>query len=124
LREVGIALHTMTSYRVERLAEQVQHLVSELLERRVKDPRLSMISVTSVKMSPTLREATIFVSALGGEAVRDEVMRGLESAKGYLRREVGRHLKLRIAPDLFFKWDTAIEKGDQVLNLLDELKDE
>lgn len=114
----------MTSHRVERTAEQVQHLISELLGRRIKDPRLSMISVTSVKMSPTLREATIFVSALDGEAARDEVMRGLESAKGYLRHEIGRHLQLRVTPDLFFKWDTAIEKGDHVLSLLDELKDE
>jgi len=114
----------MTSYRVERIAEQVKHLVSELLERRIKDPRLARVNVTSVKVSPTLREATLFVSALAGESARDGVMDGLESAKGFLRREVGRRLQLRNVPELYFKWDTAIEKGDHVLSLLDDLKEE
>ncbi len=113
----------MSSYRAERVAEQIQHLVSELIERRVKDPRLAMVSVTAVKTSPTLREATIFVSALNGAAVKDEVLSGLEHAKGYLRREVGRRLQLRTVPDLFFKWDDSLEAGDTVLRLLDELKD-
>jgi len=114
----------MTSFRAERVAEQIQHVISELLERRVKDPRLAMVSVTAVKASPTLREATIFVSALGGAATRDEVLQGLESARGYLRREVGRRLQLRNAPDLFFKWDDSIETGEDVLRLLDDLKKE
>lgn len=113
----------MSSYRAERVAEQIQHLVGELIERRVKDPRLAGVSVTAVKTSPTLREATIFVSALNGAAVKDEVLNGLEHAKGYLRREVGRRLQLRNVPDLIFKWDDSLETGDNVLRLLDELKD-
>ena len=114
----------MTSHRHDRVAEQIQHLVSELLERRIKDPRLAMISVTAVKLSPTLREATIYVSALNGVEARDEVLAGLESAKGYLRREVGRRLQLHTLPELYFKWDASLEKGDHVLGLLDELKEE
>jgi len=109
---------------MERTAEQIQHFVSDLLERRIKDPRLSMLTITRVKVSPTLREATIFVSALDGVAVRDAVMAGLEHARGYLRREVGRHLQLRSAPELYFKWDESLESGDHILRLLDELKDE
>ena len=111
------------SFRPERTAEQIQYLISELLERRIKDPRLTTISVTAVKTSPTLREATIFVSALGGAAARAEALDGLESAKGYLRREVGRRLQLRNAPELYFKWDDSIEAGDRVLRLLDDLKE-
>lgn len=114
----------MTSHRKERVAEQIQFLISELLERRIKDPRLTMVSVTAVKTSPTLREATIYVSALEGVAVRDEVMDGLEHAKGYLRREVGRRLQLRNVPELTFKWDESLESGDHVLRLLDDLKEE
>jgi ribosome-binding factor A len=114
----------MTSHRHDRVAEQIQHLVSELLERRIKDPRLALISVTAVKLSPTLREATVYVSALNGVEARAEVLAGLESAKGYLRREVGRRLQLRTVPELYFKWDESLEKGDHVLGLLDELKDE
>ncbi len=113
----------MTSFRPERVAEQIQVLISELLERRIKDPRLALLSVTAVKTSPTLREATVFVSALSGAAARDEALDGLESAKGYLRREIGRRLQLRTVPELYFKWDDSIEAGDRVLNLLDDLKE-
>ncbi|HEY4690243.1 MAG TPA: 30S ribosome-binding factor RbfA [Anaerolineae bacterium] len=114
----------MASHRVERTAEQIRNFISDLMERRIKDPRLAMITITKVRLSPTMREATIFVSALGGVAVRRDVMDGLEHAKGYLRREVGQHLKLRNAPELYFKWDESLESGDHVLHMLDELKDE
>ena len=113
----------MAPHRIERTAEQIQHLVSELLERRIKDPRLALISVTKVKLSPTMREATVYVSALGGLAVRDEVLAGLDRAKGFVRREVGQRLKLRNVPELYFKWDESLESGDHVLALLDELND-
>jgi ribosome-binding factor A len=113
----------MASFRTERIAEQIQHLIGELIERRVKDPRLALISITSVKTSPTLREATIYVSAAGGAAVKTEVLSGLEHAKGYLRSQVGQRLKLRNAPELFFRWDESLEAGDNVLSLLDDLKE-
>jgi len=109
--------------RQERVAERIQQLIGELLKKRIKDPRLAMISVTAVKISPTLREATIYVSALGGVATRAEVMEGLKRARGYLRREVGRHLQLRTVPELYFKWDESLEQADHVLRLLDELKE-
>ena len=114
----------MTSHRVERTAEQIQHVVSGLLERRIGDPRLAMINVTRVKLSPTMREATIYVSAMDGAAVKDDVLAGLEHAHGFLRREVAQHLQLRNAPELYFKWDDSVETGDRVLGLLDELKEE
>ena len=111
----------MTTYKNERVSEQIQHLIGELLERRVKDPRLAMVNVTSVKLSPTLREATVYVSAMDGAAVKNEVLDGLERAKGFLRREVGQRLKLRNVPELFFRWDESLEAADQVLRLLDDL---
>jgi len=114
----------MTSHRRERVAEQIQQFVSALLERRIKDPRLARVSVTAVEISSTLREATVYVSSLEGAAVKDDVMNGLEHARGYLRREVGRHLQLRSVPELHFKWDEALEAGDDILRLLDELKEE
>jgi len=114
----------MTAYRAERVAEQLQHLIGELLERRIKDPRLARVSVTSVKVSHSLREATVYVSALDGAAVKAEVLDGLERAAGYLRREVGQRLQLRSVPELFFKWDTSLETGEHVLRLLDNLKEE
>ena len=114
----------MTSYRHERMAEQIQQFISELLARRIKDPRLQRVDITSVRLSPTMREATVFVSALDGATVKDEVMDGLEAAKGYLRHEVGQRLKLRSVPDLYFRWDDSLESGDHVLRLLDDLNQE
>jgi len=113
----------MTSFKHDRVAEQIHHVLSELLERRVKDPRLKMVNVTTVKLSPTSREATVYVSALDGATVKGDVMNGLEAAKGYLRREVGRLLKLRNAPELYFRWDESLEAGENVLRLLDDLKE-
>ena len=114
----------MTSYRNERTAEQIQHLISELLARRIKDPRLQGVDVTGVTLSPTMREATVFVSALDGAAVKGDVMDGLEAAKGFLRHEVGQRLKLRSVPELYFRWDDSLESGDHVLRLLDDLNQE
>ena len=114
----------MTTYRHERTAEQVQHLISELLARRIKDPRLQRVDITSVRLSPTMREATVFVSAMDGAAVKGEVMAGLEAARGYLRHEVGQRLKLRNMPELYFRWDDSLESGDHVLRLLDDLNQE
>lgn len=98
--------------------------MGELLERRIKDPRLSTTSITGVKLSSSMREATIYVSAIEGAQVQDEVLAGLDRAKGFLRREVGRHLKLRVVPELSFRWDVALERGDHILQMLDEFKDQ
>lgn len=100
------------------------HLMGELLERRINDPRLAGVNVTAVKVSPTLREATIYVSSLEGVAVKDEILGSLEHAKGFVRREVGQRLQLRSVPDLYFRWDESLESGDHVLRLLDDLKEE
>lgn len=114
----------MTSIRAARVAEQIQRLMGELFERRIKDPRLARVSVTDVKISSSLREATIYVSALDGSNAKKDVLEGLKHAKGYLRREIGQHLKLRVVPEVFFEWDESLEKGDRILRLLDEFSEE
>ena len=114
----------MSGHRAERVAEQIMHLMGELLERRIKAPRLAGVNITAVKVSPTLREATIYVSSLDGVAVKSEILSSLEHAKGFVRREVGQRLQLRSVPELHFKWDESLESGDHVLRLLDELKEE
>ena len=114
----------MTPIRTARVAEQIQRLMGELLEKRIKDPRLARVSVTDVKVSSSLREATIYVSALDGSSARKDVLKGLKHAKGYLRREIGRHLELRVVPEVFFEWDELLERGDRILRLLDEIAEE
>ena len=107
----------MPSNRIGRINEEIQRELAALI-RTVKDPRVSgMISVTAVETTPDLKFAKIYVSALdkGGE---EQVLKGLKSASGYLRRELGRSLNLRYTPELTFVRDDSINKGAHILEML------
>ena len=107
----------MPSNRIGRINEEIQRELAALIPT-VKDPRVSgMISVTAVETTPDLKFAKIYVSALdkGGE---EQVLRGLKSASGYLRRELGRSLNLRYTPELTFVRDDSINKGAHILEML------
>ncbi|HUN09954.1 MAG TPA: 30S ribosome-binding factor RbfA [Aggregatilineales bacterium] len=106
----------------QRVAEQIQSILSTLLLREVSDPRLKQVTVTSVKLDVEMQYATIQVNALGDESRQDEVMAGLERAKGFLRREVSKRLKIRNAPELSFKWDESLEYGEHMHQLLKKLE--
>ena len=107
----------MPSNRIGRINEEIQRELAALIPT-VKDPRVSgMISVTAVEPTPDLKFAKIYISALdkGGE---EQVLRGLKSASGYLRRELGRSLNLRYTPELTFVRDDSINKGAHILEML------
>ena len=107
----------MASNRIGRINEEIQRELAALIPT-VKDPRVSgMISVTAVETTPDLKFAKIYVSALdkGGE---EQVLKGLKSASGYLRRELGRSLNLRYTPELTFVRDDSINKGAHILEML------
>lgn len=108
----------MASNRIERINEEIQRELSALL-RTLKDPRLQsgLLTVTHVDTTSDLRYARIFISALdkGQEA---EMMKGLKSASGYLRRELGAALRLRYTPELQFIADDSIEQGAHILEML------
>ena len=107
----------MPSNRIGRINEEIQRELSALIPA-VKDPRVSgMISVTAVETTPDLRYAKIYVSVLDKSDVK-EVVKGLKSAGGYLRRELGRALSLRYTPELVFQLDDSIDKGAHILELL------
>lgn len=105
----------------ERMAERIRMILSELLLREVSDPRLQGVTITRVKVDPEMMFADVHVSALGDDDRREEVLTGLKSAKGFLRREVGQRITTRNTPDLFFHWDHALEKSEQINRLLDSL---
>lgn len=111
-----------SALRQKRVADRLQAEISELLLREMKDPRLALVTVTRVNIDRELEHASIFVSTVGGEARWQEVMRVLEGAKGFIRREIGRRVQLRRTPQLVFHWDPGPEKVEQVGHLLDELK--
>ncbi len=104
-----------------RVAERIQIILSELLQTEVKDPRLDDVTVLDVEIDREFMVATIYVSALGGEDERDEVMQGLASASGFLRREVAARMRLRRAPELRFVWDETAARAARIESILDSL---
>ena len=108
--------------RTERLNHLIQVEISDLLRRHISDPRLNgLISITRVEISKDLKNATIMVSALGDSHDRDEVIKGFTSASGFLRRELAHRLDIRVTPELNFKLDDSIEKGVELITLIDQV---
>ena len=101
----------MTNPRVLKLADQIKVIVAEMLERRIKDPRLGFVTVTDVQLTGDSREATIFYTVLGEDADLASTAAALESAKGLLRSTVGKQLSLRFAPALHFVPDAVPESA-------------
>ena len=113
----------MTStLRQKRVADRLQVEISELFQREMNDPRLKLVTVTRVVIDRELEYANVFVSTLGDEARQAEVLAILKGAHGFIRREVGRRVKLRRTPEIIFHWDPGPEKGEQIEQLLDQLR--
>ncbi|MEG0156545.1 MAG: 30S ribosome-binding factor RbfA [Anaerovoracaceae bacterium] len=111
-------------YRQGRLGEEIRKIVSELLLRELKDPRLdSMVSVTAVDVTSDGSYATIFLTVFGTkeedtEQKKEDVLAAMRSAKGLIKREIGKQVKLRHTPDLIFKFDTSFEYGQHIEELI------
>ena len=111
----------MASNRIGRINEEVQKELASLI-RNLKDPRVqdTMISITRVETTPDLRYTKVYVSFLQEDRVK-EAMKGLQSAGGYLRRQLGSNLKLRYAPEIVWALDDSITYGAKMLNLINSL---
>jgi ribosome-binding factor A len=107
--------------RSHRVGEQIQKEISALLVKGLKDPRVGFVTITAVEVSGDLRHARIYFTALGEEQVRRETLRGLTSAIPFLRRELGKRLRLRLVPELTFQFDTSLEYGNRIESLLRDL---
>ena len=108
----------MTSPRVRKIADRIQVIVAEMLERRIKDPRLGFVTVTDVRLTGDAQQATVFYTVLGEDADQASTAAALESAKGVLRSEVGKQLGMRHVPSLSFEPDVIPESArhlDEVL---------
>ena len=108
------------AHRIEQVNSLIRQEISQLLQRQVKDPRLSnFIAITEVSTSADLKHAKVFVTRMGSQEEKQETLNVLTSAAGFLRRELGKRLKLRYIPELHFQWDDSIERGDYLLRLID-----
>jgi ribosome-binding factor A len=106
--------------RTDRVAEALQALVADLLLREIKDPRIGLVTVTAVTVSPDLRHARIYFSCLGDAARRAQSLKGLTSAAGFVRSQVARKLNLRVAPEIVFEFDPSLEQAERIAQLLKE----
>ena len=106
--------------RMRRVDEGVRQVLSETIPT-LKDPRIGFVTVTAVETSRDLDHAKVWVSVLGSEKKRDETMRALEGAVGFLQARLGSELKIRRTPKIEFVYDRAVEHGVAMTRLIDEL---
>lgn len=111
----------MEFQRSHRVAEQIHHEISQLLIKGLKDPRIGFVTITAVEVTPDMHLARVFFTAIGDAAARRNTEQGLKSSIPYLRRELGRRLRMRYVPDLLFQYDTSIEYGDRIESLIKEI---
>jgi ribosome-binding factor A len=114
------------SRRVERVSSLIKREVSQMLINGIKDDRVGagMISITYVDVSNDLQHARIFVSIYGTEEAKAETMEGLEACTSYVRRELSHRMNLRRSPEIKFIHDTSLEKGDRLINFINQISQE
>lgn len=113
----------MNNKRINRISEEVRRVVSELLFNGLKDPRINrMATVTSVEVTRDLSFANIYISVLGDEVEKENTILGLESAKGFIRKEIGSRIDLRHVPEPKFHIDESIENAMYMNELIEKVK--
>ena len=112
------------SKRSEKVAEAIHQIVSELLIRGLKDPRIGFVTITGVKMTDDLSVAKVFFSVIGGEEEKKGTQAGLQSAAGFIRKEVGKQLMLRHVPEIHFRFDDSLERANSIERLLRQIHEE
>lgn len=113
-----------THNRPERVGQMLQELLGGIFARGMRDPRIGLVTITGVKMSPDLREARVYWTVHGDAEQRRHTAKGLENARGFLRREIGLSIQLRVVPDLHFTYDEAIDRGERIEQLIRQVHDE
>jgi len=108
--------------RLQRIADRIRQEISEMLIREISDPRLQQIYITDAKVDKELAFADIYVSAVEGSERSQEILAGLESASGFIRRQLAARIELRTFPRLRFHWDPTPENADHIEKLLSQLK--
>ena len=112
------------SKRVNRVAEQMKKELGEIILQKVKDPRIGFMTVTDVEVTGDLQNATIYISVLGNESEKEATLKGLEKAKGFIRSEIGKRIRLRVVPEIEFAFDESIAYGNRIETLLTQVNNE
>jgi ribosome-binding factor A len=108
--------------RAQKLGDLIQRELSELLQRELRDPRVGMVTITSVDVSPDFSHAKVFYTTLNPEHV-PEAGKGLQRAAGFLRSQLAKRIKLYTTPELRFEYDESVERGDRLSRLIDSTRE-
>jgi ribosome-binding factor A len=114
----------MEGKRSEKVADLIQKEISQMLVKSIKDPRIGFVTITRVTVSEDCRFAKVYFSVVGTPAERKSSMKGLDSAKGYVRKELGRRVRLRYTPEIMFQFDPSIEYAIHMEELIQSLHQE
>jgi ribosome-binding factor A len=111
----------MAKIRPSRVGEQIKKEITDILYHELKDPRIGFVTVTAVEVSGDLQHAKVYVSVMGSESEREESLKALIKATGFIRSEIGRRIRLRHVPELVFRLDTSIDYSSRITEVLREL---
>ena len=114
----------MPSRRIERLNEQLKREISRVIRREVRDPRVGIVTVTGVEVSPDLTLARVWVRPQGEEDEKEEALEGLRTAAPHIRHQLGQMLRIRRLPELRFERDRTLERALRIEEILDEVRPE
>lgn len=111
----------MSNLRANRVSEQMKKELGEIISQKIKDPRVGFVTVTDVEVTGDLQQATVYISVLGNDDTKQDSLVGLAKAKGFIRSEIGKRIRLRKIPEITFSFDEAIEYGNRIEKILRDL---
>ena len=114
----------MSNMRAERVGEQMKQEIMDIVNNKVKDPRVGFLTITDVELTNDLSHAKVYLTVLGSNKEIDNTFKALEKAKGFIKSEQGSRMRLRIIPDLTFEYDKSIEYGNKIERMIQDLHKE
>ncbi|MDP3791174.1 MAG: 30S ribosome-binding factor RbfA [Candidatus Omnitrophota bacterium] len=114
----------MSKQRPERVQEALRQEISKIVIDQIKDPRIGFITITKVEVTDDLRYAKVYFSVFGEKKHKELALKGLNSAKGFIRGQIADRVKLRLVPDISFRIDESLEHTKEIYDLLDRIKKE
>ncbi|SDM01355.1 ribosome-binding factor A [Bacillus sp. OK048] len=109
------------SHRANRVGEQMKKELSDIIGRKIKDPRIGFVTVTDVQVTGDLQQAKVYISVLGDDEQKENTLKGLAKATGFIRTEIGHRIRLRKTPEILFEWDESMEYGNRINTLIHQL---
>ncbi|MBS4207580.1 30S ribosome-binding factor RbfA [Bacillus sp. FJAT-50079] len=112
------------SLRANRVGEQMKKELGEIITRKIKDPRIGFVTITDVKVTGDLQQATVYISVFGDDEQKENTLKGLAKATGFIRSEIGQRIRLRKTPEISFEFDESIEYGNKIETILKQIKED